>query len=520
MAVYLDVITGFLESGKTSFISGLIEHNCLMEYQKTVLVVCEEGMTGYEEELLKKHRIELIPVEEQTDITDEFFQKIKKEYEPDYILIEYNGTWEISILLNLKLPFTYQYRNMIFISEADKYHYYLGNMAAVLQPHIINSDVVLFNRQDRLTKKEQKELVTGVRRINPRTQVFFDKEADRGYIISRYFQPHEKYFKIGNGTKLAIILLICAVFLPNNSLMQGLLFLQKISTVFISVLIEAIPFVLFGSLVSSVIQFLIPSGWILDKFSKRKIGSFFFASFAGFLLPICDCGTVPIVSGLLRKNAPIPQVITFWLASSAVNPLVLLSVYYAFPGQPALVITRMAAGLVIAVFTGLIFQLARIETKDVVQKMSQTYVGSDLLDLKYEGKPGKLEAVIKGARYEFFRVIKYLIFGALISSVLQNVIPATWAVALGRNLPLQLMVMIGAGVFMSTCSTSNAFIGRSFSKNVTLMPIMSYIVLGPMLDIKNMLMLSGVIKKKYLALMGLIAALTGYILFYLLALYF
>ena len=91
MAAYIDVITGFLESGKTSFIKEIIDQNCLMEYDKTVLLVCEEGFTDYEKELLTNHRIELIIVNDESDLNHQLFQRIKREYSPDYIMIEFSS---------------------------------------------------------------------------------------------------------------------------------------------------------------------------------------------------------------------------------------------------------------------------------------------------------------------------------------------------------------------------------------------------------------------------------------------
>lgn len=520
MATYIDVITGFLESGKTTFIKEIIEKNCLMEYQKTVLIVCEEGFTEYEEDLLSKHRIDKITVSDYSEINELFFRKINKEYSPDYIIMEFNGTWDITSLFNLKLPITFQFRNVIFISDAHNFKNYLGNMASILQPHILNSDIVLFNRHEGLDKKQKKRLQQDVKNINNRTEINFFSETSEENIISRYFAPHVKYYKISKGTMIFIVLLVCAAILPDLMLLKLYYFVQSIATIFLSILIEAIPFVLLGAFISSIIQLYIPSGWIMKKFSDKKFSSFIIASVAGFFMPICDCGTVPIVSGLLKKDTPLPQTITFWLASSAVNPVVLISVYYAFPDQPYLILIRAITGILIAIIIGLIFKLSKTETMDTVNKLNRVQnIGSDLLELKYEGKLGKLEAIVKGARFEFFRVFKYLILGAFVSSFLQTIIPQTTKSFLSSSLGLQLLVMIVAAIFMSTCSTSNAFIGRSFLKNFSIMPVMAYIVLGPMLDFKNMLMLSEIMKKRYLILLAFMVSLLGYLLFYILAMH-
>lgn len=518
--MYIDIITGFLESGKTTFIKELVRKNCLMEYQKTILLVCEEGTTEYEEDILSDHGIEMVTVNENSELDQAFFQNIEKQYSPEHMIIEFNGTWDITALLNVKMPFTYQFRNIIFLSEGKKFHNYLCNMTAVLQPQILNSDIVLFNRNEGIDKKLNSKNKQEIKGINNRTDILYDSDASIDAIISKYFAPHEKYRKVSTGTKIGALLLISALFMSGKMLSNWYTLIQSISTIFLSILIEAIPFVLCGAIISSVIQLLIPSGWIVKKISEKKYSSFLFALIAGFFMPICDCGTVPIVSGLLKKESPLPQTMTFWLASSAVNPIVLISVYYAFPERPSLVFIRVIAGMLIAVFAGAILQISHIETKNVIKDIgiSKT-IGRDMLVLSYDGKLGKLEAVLKGARFEFFRVIKYLILGAFVSSFLQTVLPQAMKGLLSSNVLVQLVIMIVAAVFMSTCSTSNAFIGRSFLQSVGIIPVMSYIVLGPMLDFKNMMMLAETIKKRYLLLLAVLVSMIGYILFLVLSRY-
>lgn len=520
MAVYIDVIAGFIESGKTTFIKEIVKKNCLMEYLKTVLVLCEEGLTEYEEEFLSDHGIELVTLSENSELYESFFHNIEKEYSPDHIIMEFNGTWDMASLLNLKRPITYRFRNVIFIGEGKTFHNYLGNMASVLQPHILNSDIVLLNRNEGMDKNQKNKLKQEINHINNNTELIFYSEAAIGDIISRYFAAHEKYRKISIETKFGVLLFISAIFMSNRMLLNWYHLIQSFSTIFLSILIEAIPFVLLGAVISSAIQLFLPSGWILNRFSEKKYSSFLFASIAGLFVPICDCGTVPIVSGLLKKGTPFPQTMTFWLASSAVNPIVLIAVYYAFPDQPYLILIRAITGILIAVLTGMVLSISHIDTKNVIKEISRTQnIGSDLLELNHEGMSGKLKAVMKGARFEFFRVIKYLIIGAMVSSVIQTAVPQAMRGFLSNNVILQLIVMIAAAVFMSTCSTSNAFIGRSFLRSIGVMPVMLYIVLGPMLDFKNMLMLSEVIKKRYLLLLAVMVSLIGYILFFILAQY-
>lgn len=514
MLTYIDVVTGFLESGKTTFVNEIIKSKVFEEYEETVLILCEEGPVEYEDEILKAHNVDILILEDESELTDDLFKNICNKYDPDYIIVEYNGTWNITKILSLKMPFNLKFRNVISISEASTFQNQLCNMASVMQPHILNSDVVVFNRYEKIDESARKKLQKDVENINSKTKIFFLEEFKNDKKLKTYFQPFEEHGKIGLNLKTAIFIALCSFVIPVLAFHNLYTSIQSISTVFLSILMEAIPFILFGAFISAVIQIFVSTGWIMKKFSEGKLLSFLVASIAGFFIPVCDCGMVPIVSGLLKKNTPLPQTITFWLASSSVNPIVILSILYAFPGQPNLVIIRVVAGVLIGIIVGIILKILNIKTKDVIKETHRYQnIGKDILELKYEGTVGKIEAVFQGAKIEFFRVAEYVIIGALVSSVLQTVMPQTMKNFIGGNIIIQFMVMVVAAMLMSTCSTSNAFIGKSFSSNFGVMSIMSFIVLGPMLDFKNMIMLSEILKRRFLVILACMVIVVGALVF-------
>lgn len=187
---------------------------------------------------------------------------------------------------------------------------------------------------------------------------------------------------------------------------------------------------------------------------------------------------------------------------------------YAFPEQPYLAVVRVITGLMIGIMVGVILKLINLETKDVTKGNRRVQnIGKDILELKYDGIKGKIEAVFAGAKVEFFRVAEYVIVGALISAVLQTIMPQTMKSFIGNNIIVQFIVMIVAAMLMSTCSTSNAFIGRSFSNNFSTVPILSFIVMGPMLDLKNMVMLSEILKKRFLLFLATLVIIESAIVF-------
>jgi len=520
----IDIITGFLESGKTTIINDLLQSNYLEEFSKIILVVCEDGFTEYNVEKFEQMNIEILKVEDESELNDEFFIKIEEEYTPDYVLVEYNGTWNISNILGLKMPFDFKFRNVVFVSEASNFRNQLSNMATIVQPHILNSDIVIFNRFEKLDQGMKKKIIKDVKNINPRTQAIFTNEFKTDKKLKERFMTFDHHenttMNLKENFKICLFLVICFSLLLIFKFPVVYSYTQSTVTIFLSILMQAVPFILLGAFISSGIQMFASTGWIMKQIAKGSWSSFVIASVAGFFMPICDCGMVPIISGLLRKETPLPQTITFWLSSSAVSPIVIVSMLYAFPEQPHLAVARVIVGLIIGIMAGVILKLIKLETKDVIKVNRRIQnIGKDVLELKYDGIKGKIEAVFFGARVEFFRVAEYVIVGALISAVLQTIMPQTMKIFIGKNMIVQFIVMVVAAMLMSTCSTSNAFIGRSFSNNFSTIPILSFIVMGPMLDLKNMVMLSEILKKKFLLFLAILVIAESALIFGILSLF-
>ncbi|MEA4967460.1 MAG: permease, partial [Bacteroidaceae bacterium] len=422
MATYIDVITGFLESGKTTVIKDLLKSNLIEELNKILLVICEEGFTEYDEEKLKKMHIETLFLEDESDLNDDLFKQIADEYNPDYIIVEYNGTWDITKILRLKIPFNYKFRNVAFVSDAGNFMNQLSNMVTVMQPHILNCDIVIFNRFENLQRSMQKKLVSDVKNINPKTKVTFLNEFETDKILTKcftsFYNPGNVFLNFKTLLKVDIFFVLCFSLFLIFETFNAYSYIQSVAIVFLSILMQAIPFILLGAFISAGIQIFASTGWIMKQISKGRWYSFLIAAVAGFFMPICDCGMVPIISGLLKKDTPLPQTITFWLSSSAVSPIVIVSMLYAFPEHPYLAVVRVVTGLIIGIMTGIILKLVNIKTENVTKGNRRVQnIGKDILELKYDGIKGRIEAIFAGAKIEFFRVAEYVIVGALISAI-------------------------------------------------------------------------------------------------------
>ena len=105
---------------------------------------------------------------------------------------------------------------------------------------------------------------------------------------------------------------------------------KNISIIFTSIFFESLPFLLLGSLISSVIETYISNETLSKIIPKNKIIGSIVGIILGFFLPACDCAVIPVSKRLIKKKVPLNTAVSFMLASPIINPVVLLSTYYAF----------------------------------------------------------------------------------------------------------------------------------------------------------------------------------------------
>lgn len=139
------LINGFLDSGKTTFISETIEQGQFDEAKNKLLIVCEEGEEEYDEKLLKKHSVTLVSLSKE-EFTQEKLEELDKEYDPWLVVIEYNGMWEKAILEDVKKPFGWVVYQSISLVNAETFEVTWNNMKSLAVEIVKDSEMVIFNR--------------------------------------------------------------------------------------------------------------------------------------------------------------------------------------------------------------------------------------------------------------------------------------------------------------------------------------------------------------------------------------
>lgn len=270
-------------------------------------------------------------------------------------------------------------------------------------------------------------------------------------------------------------------------------FLQ-LNSIFISILIEAIPFILIGVILSGIIQMFVSEEMIARIMPKNRFLAVLFGALAGVLFPACECGIIPITRRLLLKGVPLHAGVAFMLTAPIINPIVLFSTYIAFGNRWSVVFYRGGLALAISVLIGVI--------------LSYQFKDNQLLK---PDEPGhhhhhgtllqKLGGTLQHAIDEFFSVGKYLIIGAFIAAAMQTYVKTSTLLAIGQNDVSSSLVMMGLAFVLSLCSEVDAFIASSFSSTFSLGSLIAFLVFGAMVDIKNLLMMLAAFKKRFVFLL-------------------
>lgn len=172
MDIPVFLFTGFLESGKTSFINDTIQDPDFTENETVLVIACEEGEEEFDVNSLAQNKIFVEMVEDEEDYTEELLSSLATKHNPKKIIIEWNGMWKLEKLLNTKLPKKWQIAQMITTVASPTFDLYLNNMRSVVMEQFTYSDMVIFNRCDENTKIGSYR--RNVKAVNPACQVYFE----------------------------------------------------------------------------------------------------------------------------------------------------------------------------------------------------------------------------------------------------------------------------------------------------------------------------------------------------------
>ncbi|MBD2415338.1 hypothetical protein FACHB389_30520 [Nostoc calcicola FACHB-389] len=317
-------------------------------------------------------------------------------------------------------------------------------------------------------------------------------------------------------------------------------------TLFLSLLVEAMPFLLLGVLFSSLLLFFVDERKLVEKMPKNPLLGALVGSTIGFLFPVCECGNVPVARRFLIQGVPTPVAIGFLLAAPTINPIVIWATWTAFRDQPEIVVLRVVFSLSIATIVGFVFSfqkdlnpivqpaIARYmkfnppappETKrrgnryQVQQEaavpnilQSGTYIlgGKAGLPIRIDpnsvpstivstpNKPlaDKLRLVVDNSIQEFRELGGVMVLGSAIAAAIQVLAPRELILSLGAGPISSIVVMLILAVVVSICSTVDSFFALSFASTFSSGSLLAFLVFGPMIDIKGVGLMLSIFKPK------------------------
>ncbi len=300
---------------------------------------------------------------------------------------------------------------------------------------------------------------------------------------------------------------------------------QTFVTIFLGIFIEAVPFLIAGSVVSGIIAEFVDQEGLLRLVPGNPFAAAFIGVFLGFAFPVCECGVVPVTRRLYAKGMPLAVGIAFLLAAPVINPIVLASTYTAF-GWGDVLLWRFGGTLVIAFLVGLLFALFRPER--VLRPAPLP--APTLLPLPVAAAENRLPEMAADAPVEenrgngrwwralatggddFLDMARYLVIGSMLAAAMQTIVPQTTLIALGEGPLLSVIVLMALAFVLSICSTVDAFVALSFVNSFSAGAILSFLVFGPMVDIKSALMFLGVFRRRAVALLILLPLLLSLLL--------
>lgn len=288
--------------------------------------------------------------------------------------------------------------------------------------------------------------------------------------------------------------------------------MQDLTTLFLSILLEALPYVLAGTLISSFIQVFVSPDTIRRFLPQRLLPALILASLFGLVLPVCECGIIPVIKRLIEKGVPLPVGITLMLAVPIINPVVLASTAAAFHSQDWALMRALFA-FVIALCTGLL--------------LSRFTAGEQLKSRRTAGNCGHCcghghhhihsrrsvhVEVMTHAAVDFLDLARYLVAGAFLAALIQIAVPGEALLAVGKGPVSSSLVMMGLAYGLSLCSEADAFIASTFLNNFSQGSVFAFIILGPMLDLKNTFMLFSTFRIGFVFILSAIIILNVFVM--------
>jgi uncharacterized membrane protein YraQ (UPF0718 family) len=298
---------------------------------------------------------------------------------------------------------------------------------------------------------------------------------------------------VGLGVVVVGVLVALALMNPGPSLPTRL---QDGLTLSISVLIESLPFVVLGVLLSIVVQVWVPPGAIERWMPRAAWARRAVLSLLGMLIPVCECGNVPFARGLMMRGFGVSETMTFLIAAPIVNPIVIITTHQAFGFDDGILIARLLGGYAVANLIGWLY--SRHPDPDAL--LTDRFRDSCAVSLEAgHDRAGRGQRSLAQFVVELRAVMPALVIGSALAGAVQVLVPRDALLAIGSNPALSIIAMIALAMIVSICSNVDAFFALSFASTFTPGSIVAFLLVGPLVDVKMLALLRTTFRTRVLA---------------------
>lgn len=453
------VVMGFLGSGKTSAITTGIESH---KISNVLLFQFEQGI---QRPTLSNDRVHTFSIDDNHDNIISTCQQALRDHQYRELWIEWNGMGSLETFEELffrsPLGNMLAIKHIYYVTHPSWIESQLPYLGEIPLSQIRYSDTIILTNTTA-------EKATKYTELAPNSTWIACKSVKQWHIakLIRSAKPRWKQYSI-----IPILLALAYMFYAQPNWV----------TMTTAILLQMIPFLLLGTGISVIVEQYASLSRIEKYLQRSPIFAYVLAILMACTMPLCDCAVIPILRSLTRQGMTPKISLFFTMISPLLNPIVLLSTYYAFPKEPMILLGRPLLGILLAFLVSQYCGPRIYGHTDSFPPWKQlTLVKSLSKDIGFFGR----------LQEETLRLLPFIIIGSILSSGLQLFLPKQWLqdISLSGSILVILGMMLLA-FCVSICSTADAIIARSFMNVIPIPGILAFLLFGPVLDIKNYVLL-------------------------------
>lgn len=503
------VVTGFLSTGKTTVLNHILSHRSGVVGRAAM----EEGMTPASTPVYT-----LPPVTETNaaQVADSLLRQVQGKGIRE-LWLEANGMVPFAVLeklfLETSLNQVFRLKKVFFVTTVPYCRQLLGKTGNAVYTQLSHADTIIL--LDRLPGEEahadalaEMQVKRQLQRLCPQARfITASSLTDARTVAHEVTVRHTRTARLITAGFIAFAAgytIIC------HSQASTAATWHVVSALWLATVLQAFSFLILGIACSSALQVFVPPYFLENRLRGNLAKSMAWALVGGFIFPVCDCASIPMFRSLISRRVPIPAALLFMLSGPIINPVVIISTWYAFLGMSQVAAARIILGLAVALTVSLSFRkycgaeaLTAGMPAVAVSACSSVEVG------KITTRRDRVILFLEHAKNDFYRMAPYIVGASFLVALFQgysgNLLKYY---SLTGNLSMTIELMLALAFILSICSTADAMIARNLSSNVPLPGILAFLIFGPMMDLKNFLILSSLFPKPfvYRLVISLVAA--------------